>query len=345
MRKLIYLSALILTFTLFSCETDVDVNGEWEDITIVYGLLNPKDSVQSIRVQRAYLGDGDVLQMAAISDSIYYNDSLNVVLQKWVGNQQVGADIPLTPVYVNKEDGDFATEGHYVYQTSSTNPVELDVDTDGVEYKLVINNIDKDKEIKSSTGIVKDFVITGPFSPMINFNSTSKLEITWDTPENGKVYLPVIRFNYHEDGEPKYIDWFLNSKTSSTTNGGAELNVKTERSNFYSFLAENIEPSETKVRLVDSLALDFYVYAGAEEYHLYQQINGPSNSVVQEKPEFTNIENGIGIFSSRNYAKMSRAINPATLDEIVFGDITCGLHFGKIEVLGTNEIDTVFCNN
>ena len=48
-----------------SCETDFDVNAEWDDVTIVYGLLDPNNEIQLIKINKAYLGAGDAIQMAS----------------------------------------------------------------------------------------------------------------------------------------------------------------------------------------------------------------------------------------------------------------------------------------
>ena len=59
---------------LFSaCETDFDVNAEWEETTVVFGLLDAsegKDQLQKIKISKAFLGNMDAYQMAQYSDSI-----------------------------------------------------------------------------------------------------------------------------------------------------------------------------------------------------------------------------------------------------------------------------------
>ena len=39
------------------------------------------------------------------------------------------------------------------------------------------------------------------------------------------------------------------------------------------------------------------------------QVYEPSTSIVQEKPEYTNIENGIGIFSARYWKPQSKKLH------------------------------------
>ena len=51
-----------------SCETDFEVNAPWRDITIVYGLLNQKENPHVIKINKAFLGEADVNDMAQIRD-------------------------------------------------------------------------------------------------------------------------------------------------------------------------------------------------------------------------------------------------------------------------------------
>ena len=71
---------LVAIVLLTACNDDFSINSEWEDITLVYGLLNSSDSIQYIKINKAFLGEGDVYEMAAVSDSIQYANELNVHL-------------------------------------------------------------------------------------------------------------------------------------------------------------------------------------------------------------------------------------------------------------------------
>jgi hypothetical protein len=44
--------------------------------------------------------------------------------------------------------------------------------------------------------------------------------------------------------------------------------------------------------------MGFYFYGGAEDLYTYQEVNRPSIGIVQKKPEYTNISDGLGLFSS-----------------------------------------------
>ena len=78
---------LIITSIFTSCDDDFSINDKWKDITIVYGLLNNSDTAQYIKINKAFLGNGDVYEMAAVSDSIQYDIELDVKLLEYKLNQ------------------------------------------------------------------------------------------------------------------------------------------------------------------------------------------------------------------------------------------------------------------
>ena len=63
----------ILSMLFMACETDFEVNANWKEVMVVYGLLDQSKQQQYIKINKAYLGEGDALQMASVSDSVNYN--------------------------------------------------------------------------------------------------------------------------------------------------------------------------------------------------------------------------------------------------------------------------------
>ena len=53
-----------------SCDNDLDIIAEWKDISVVYGILNAQDSVHYVKLNKAFLGQGDVYDMAQEFDSL-----------------------------------------------------------------------------------------------------------------------------------------------------------------------------------------------------------------------------------------------------------------------------------
>jgi hypothetical protein len=55
----------------------------------------------------------------------------------------------------------------------------------------------------------------------------------------------------------------------------------------------------------------------ATELSTFLEVHEPSSSLVQEKPEYSNIENGIGIFSARFDRVILRPVHIFTVDRLV----------------------------
>lgn len=59
---------IVTSFSMFSCSTDLNINAEPEDIWVVWGILNPQDTVQYIRISKGFLPEGDALVYAKEND-------------------------------------------------------------------------------------------------------------------------------------------------------------------------------------------------------------------------------------------------------------------------------------
>ncbi|MDC0908959.1 hypothetical protein OAQ21_02435 [Flavobacteriales bacterium] len=121
MKKILVVVSF-LAFIITSCETDFDVNSDWEEITVVYGLLNPNNDTQYVRINKAFLGDADAVAMASISDSINYDPSnLSVSLHKINFNDTVSSvnlDTSLVikdSLDVNGTTGLFPVDNNIIY--------------------------------------------------------------------------------------------------------------------------------------------------------------------------------------------------------------------------------------
>src|SRR5215212_5226416 len=109
LKKSVLISAVAaVSFT--SCSTDVDLLEDYKPITVVYGLLNVNDSIQYIKVNKAFLGEGNALLMAEQNDSVNYKPGeISVQLQQI--NPSTGAVIQTincdTTTQILKDDGIF----------------------------------------------------------------------------------------------------------------------------------------------------------------------------------------------------------------------------------------------
>ena len=317
MKKSLLLSLIVSLVLIFpACETDVDVNAEWEEITIVYGLLSQNDQEHYFRINKAYLG-GNALEVAQIADSSSYNGALEVNLQGLNMMNEVVQTIPFdTTTISNKDSGIFYNPYMLVYKgTGALNP--------NYTYKLNVKNTVSGKEVTATTNLIEDFNISQPPS---GGKATFRREFTtlfsWGNAEYAKRYEPMIRFHYFElpagssDTIAKSIDWVLPTQFADDISGVGNQEIDVSNNGFYDFIQNNVKPADYNGQRLCG-TVDFIVTAGGEEYDTYLRVNGPSYSLVQDRPEYTNVENGFGLLSSRLTVSKNRRLHPLAEDEIL----------------------------
>ncbi|HOI32470.1 MAG: DUF4249 family protein [Bacteroidales bacterium] len=307
----IVIASLLVVFN--SCSTDVDLYADYKDITIVYGLLDAGQDTNFIKITKAFLGPGNALEIAKDPDSSNYAQKLNVILQ----GKKNGADqnpIVLDTITIhNKLAGDsiFYFPSQLLYYTTAT----LDPNA---QYTLKIEP--ESKAIEAKTDMIASFGVVRPVN-FINFASTSATQIEWNSAHGGKRYEVQIIFNYKElrPGNPdtlyKQMFWNLGTRHSQGLDGGEEMSVSYMGSEFYSRLGQELDDELNVKRWAGEVLLT--ISAGGEELSTFIDVNAPSNSIVQEIPQYTNILNGYGIFSARSKAVKVYNLNPLSETKLV----------------------------
>ncbi len=73
--------------------------------------------------------------------------------------------------------------------------------------------------------------------------------------------------------------------------------------------------------------IEIWFYAAAEDYYYYQKINNVTVGVVQSIPQFTNLKNGLGIFSAKYVSRYSYDLDSLSYDYLRYGPFTNQLGF------------------
>lgn len=297
-----------LLMLMVSCETDFDITSEWKDITVVYGLIDQTDSVHFIKINKAFLGTGNALQYANVEDSSSYRGKLEVKLIEDRNGSFRDIMFDTTSVYT-KEPGLFYYPHQLLYKS------DKQLFEDG-RYELKIRNTITGKEISASTPLIHDFAIEKPSlgSKTIEFKRsvTSEQKINWISAVNGKRYQVTIRFFFKEssasgDTLVRSVDWIQSPQISDQATGGESMESNYVNEKFFTTCINQIpytdQAKEADVDTRQVLRVDFIFTAIGDEMNTYLEVNEPSSGVLQDKPEYTNINNGIGIFSCR-YSKI-----------------------------------------
>jgi len=311
MNKLSIGVVLLIVIGFFSCNTDVDVNADPSDITVVYGMLDPLDTVHYIKINKAFLGEGNALDLANDASHFNYADGeLSVTVD---GNGKVHTLTRVTNE-IPKDAGVFDNTTNVLYKF--TEPL---INRDSV-YTLKIENTQIDKEITAKTNIVDSIKISVP-QTFEFWNGTNKYlneDCFVSLGDNiGRVQVWFV-FNYIEhytngkDSLPVKLRINLGEqKTTSSANNMLTFTIKGNSifENIIANVSDPINIPHFSHRELDLASIESSF--GGTELSTYMEANAPSTTVNQDKPNYTNITNGIGIFSSRSKHEFKSAFNPA----------------------------------
>ncbi len=297
LKKIFSALFVIAAFSLIfgSCSTDVDLYADYKDITVVYGLLDAGQDTNYVKITKAFLGPGNALEFAKDPDSSNYAQKLNVVLQGRKNGNDLNPIVLDTITINDKLPGDsvFYFPSQLLYFTDAA----LDA---GASYTLKVEP--ESKDIQSETDMIGSFGILRPVN-RINFAATVATQIEWNSAVGGRRYEVNLKFYYKElqPGNPdtlyKFMNWNLGTRHAQTLDGGEGLSVSYQGSEFYTRLGQELDDILNVQRWAGEVVLT--ISAGGDELSTFIDVNAPSNSIVQEIPQYTNIENGYGIFSAR----------------------------------------------
>jgi hypothetical protein len=376
-NRILYIGLSFITaLALGSCKNDLDVLAPGEESVSVYGILNPNEPVQNIRINRVYLTDGDALAAGQNSETINYGPGeLQVTLQRFMAgsttptlttkNNNIKKEIVLTETVVTTAGGSFSTQQR-IWQTT-------DRLYNSGEYKLTIKNVNTGKEFTAqtlmvdsvkSTGNLRPFIYTtfappnhdpvhcgfgnGGYTPptasvqtyslaYIDYSTlTGKPKITFKSVPNAKRYKVIMRFHYIDSltdnvtGYRRFVDMEFPSQISNTFAGGEPLEVSFDTPNFYSNLASQI-PKQTvgTVKLRRAHYMEYIIYASNDDMDTFLKVNEPSNTIAQDKPNYTNINGGIGVFAGISKTALGKELKDDFINEISNNPATSSLLFAK----------------
>lgn len=333
---------IITLFLLSACETDFDVVANWEDNTIVYGLLEANQDTHYVKIYKAFLGAENALVMAGEPDSIYYNPSdIEVHVNEYLLSGSLNNTYTLRDTTLGQlvSISNAATVLNRAYYFVS--PLNQSINGQGelvkrnYIYELVISKPDT---VKARMQLVEDEIIDQSDNPLnfmvSNYNPSADMPnpyrssiFNWDDLKNGVAYRLDMRFVYDEyENTPggnflrkDSIEWRI-------FEGFEEYECTFDGETFFTRLGSLIEENPNLKRYAVDLKIIFTV--GGVELYDYYEYSQPSFSVLLEKPEYEgNVEGGYGVFSSRIQQEISRGINQVTEERLVIDPYTADLNF------------------
>lgn len=330
--------ALFAATLVVSCSTEVDLNADWQDKTIVYGVLDQNDEYHFIRINKAFLGDGNYFDFAMIRDSSEYKNMTAYVEEMFNGvllNTYPLRDTEL----VNRDlDGIFYAPEHTAYYFKKNNLNE------NYTYRLkaIINEgTPAEKTVFGETGLIPGFSISSPLTIGVgtydgatsteDYNEETKgAKFSPPAADKSNLYEIVWRIKWDEytatDTVRKHYNWLVGSVTRDAINSG-QIEYLMSGEAFFTTIANACGNNPSVIRRVFR-AVDVIVYAGSIDLETYIAVNKPSTGIVQERPEYTNITNGLGIFTSRIHETRPNVhMGSASTKLLIYGSHTNHLLF------------------
>lgn len=338
MRKITSLCVLCAVF-LTACENEIDITADYEQLSVLYALLDPAADTNYVRVQRGYLTDQDPQSAVGNPDSLYYDSAdIDVFLREYApSSEDVVSETPL--IFDNSvplDSGKFTTEGHHLYRI----PSQVNLQSDR-EYEVVVVQPDGE-EATGRTGVVGNIDIRRPPVPVSNrfFNGQIEFNINQGS-------APMVA--YQVNILVHYRELNLRSKDSLFATATIELPLREsnqsklalfyDKDAFTNSLSNSIEPKENVIRFFEGITIE--IYGATDDLVTYFQLNEPSSSINQNRPSFQQITNGTGLVSSRTLSRRTdvKLENNNFFPALQTSSATCDLAFASVRSNG----DTCYC--
>lgn len=311
MRPTVLLLSIIFLLSSLSCKNEVNLNAPARDMLVVYGVLNPDAEVQFIRVSKLFLPDADAIKYAANNDLTLNSTQAEVYLQ----------GVKLRDTFITRNTGIFTAGQQLQYLTKSDLTIQP-----GTQYKLEVKYLaNTAANISAYTTIPDRPVILSPSSPyysggglnianrQVAFENVTKL--TFDKTKYAAGYELRMYFKYFENGQERNIT-FGPKSFSANVNCTEPKNVcygltkgevldfilSTQTApaspNYYTVIdtpmsVPDIEAYRlNKSNRISITAVDSFLYL----YMLANNAN--SSSLATSTLEYSNIQNGAGVFGS-----------------------------------------------
>lgn len=350
MHKIRYILFILFFTCLISCEEKpFSINTQnKQDITIIYGFLDPQETTHYIKIYKGFLTEGNAFEAAKDLHNYSYIDSIEVYMEEYSGSQWL-RNIPFdTTTCIPKDSGTFAYPLQVLYKCDATL-------NNSYHYILYVKNRYNSKIVRCETDLVGNIYLIRPIivlSKEISINENQQI-IRFRADTN--IHYFEVRLNYYytetlkdgssRSGEP--VSWKVGTthKSNNTTNNSQELTLSFQGYQFFQTIGNSIadDPNVTS-RHTDSIVIQ--IHKAGEDMYKYILASAASTGLNQERLTYTNIESyassddlnagkndnlALGLFSSlsdnrftfRDFGKVSR-------DSLFYGRFTKHLKFTDI---------------
>ncbi len=330
MKKLSLLWTMIVFLVFLSaCKEEVDFFASPCDVPIVYAMLDADADTNFVKITRAFFSEDLATQTAQNPDSSNYPGRLDARLIEFDNGKQVREIILDTITIRDKEEGMFYAPAQKLYYTTERlqkNSAEHDI-----KYKLTVELPD---QVLTAQAYIVGSTKFGVWNLTANFSQEyfgTKRELKFYPATHAEIYEIGMTFTYWEqkvtpwsvsDSVPVTMDWFLGTyylKDFDIDEEGKYV-VYYRPEAFYNKLRLFLGADTANVnvrRLIKDYPIEFYISAAGSELREYYTFSGSPDLGAQSNSDFSLINGGYGLFSSRCSTRRKARLAGTTVPDLV----------------------------
>jgi len=312
-----------------------------DPVPLIYGMINPQDSIYNIRLSKTFAGAGNALDFAKIPDSLYYQGAKVFLETRDTSGTLIQRVQMEETVIEDREPGLFAVSPNRIFRTDAS---QLHLGTDyfsglGLPYtvnlhvKAVIpgyaDTVQAVSLLRSAPRIVQ------PRNALVKIYlySDETFWMQWYDTNKESMFQILIRMHYTDfladTKREMTAEWVLSGievNTSSLTGASRTIcSYYFRPENFYAQISSAI-PKDPEVEARVCGKFDFIVLSSDKELEYYRNIYDISDDY--HAAGYTNVKNGYGLFTTYTTTGIyGMTMGPTELDSLAGGRYTSDLKF------------------
>lgn len=319
------------------------------------------------RIQKMFLGQASAFDMALVPDSNYFDPAVITVNLLEFGQGNTVSRFPMDTVTIDgKETGDpddnefdfFGPKQRLYVSVRNIDPAK--------EYGLEVIKTDPATQDTTYMADSRTFIVNkstfrfltpssnaqGAQIPQVMdlFSPTQQTfkdySVRFNTAKDAPIYEVWFRFHYREiingTETAKSVEWRAGTLRNAGLQGGQTVQSVISGENIIRRIGELVPLNPDAVRIIgiprvpdtqqsSTKDVDIVIRMGGRYLADFMEINSPDNTgAVQDRPTYTNINNGVGLLSSRTTATFEGVyFNDATLTVIESSPFTVDRNFQR----------------
>jgi len=170
---------------------------DYKETPVVYGIIDQGDSIQYIRVERAFIDKSiSANTIAQNADSLYYDDITVKLVRVKTGEEYTLERVDGNEIGLQRDLGVFANDPNYLYQIR-TDAIPLIAEE---QIEIRVEGVFEDRAVTAMAPILKPaFFINPSNESVIGFLRNRKSNVGWSGKNDPQDYDPIFSVIYSFD--------------------------------------------------------------------------------------------------------------------------------------------------